>query len=281
MAITLGDNSYGKARVRVAKVTRDGDRHTFREFSVDVVLRGDFFAAHADGDNAHVLPTDTMKNTVHAFAREATISSIEDFAALLAQHFVTTHEPTTGATVTVSERLWTRMVVHGKPHDHAFDGPGEERPMCEVDYDGAATRITSGIDGMVVLKTTHSGFEHFTRDKYTSLKDAADRIFATSVTARWTYTRTTDFADARSAIRTALATSFAEHDSKSVQHTLYAMGKAAIESCDAIDAIHLEMPNLHYLLIDLVSFGLENENEVFLPIDEPHGLICATVERSG
>ncbi len=281
MPIHLADNCYGKARVRVAKITRDGARHTFREFRVDIALRGDFTAAHTKGNNANVLPTDTMKNTVHAFAREKAITSIEGFASELARHFVTTHAPTTGATVTVSERVWTRMSVGGKPHDHAFDGPGEERPMCEADFDGATMRVTGGIDGMVVLKTTRSGFEHYAKDTYTTLKETDDRILASSVTARWTYKGEPDDDTPRSTIREALVSTFAGHDSMSVQHTLYAMGEAALEACDAIEDIRLEMPNLHYLLIDLSPFKLDNENEVFLPIDEPHGLICATVTRSG
>jgi urate oxidase len=28
-----------------------------------------------------------------------------------------------------------------------------------------------------------------------------------------------------------------------------------------------------------MPFGLENDNEIFLPIDEPHGLIEATLRR--
>ncbi|HET9973344.1 MAG TPA: urate oxidase, partial [Streptosporangiaceae bacterium] len=31
MAITFGDNQYGKAEVRLVRVTRDGDRHQIKD----------------------------------------------------------------------------------------------------------------------------------------------------------------------------------------------------------------------------------------------------------
>ena len=68
MSIELGPNRYGKSAIRLVKVVRDGPRHTIRDLTVDIALEGDFTAAHVDGDNAHVVATDTMKNTVYAFA---------------------------------------------------------------------------------------------------------------------------------------------------------------------------------------------------------------------
>ena len=72
---------------------------------------------------------------------------------------------------------------------------------------------------------------------------------------------------------------FAEHDSQSVQHTLYAMGEAVLERVGEISAIRLVMPNKHHLPIDLSRFGLENRNEIFVATDEPYGLIEATLAR--
>ena len=80
-------------------------------------------------------------------------------------------------------------------------------------------------------------------------------------------------------IRETLLETFAHHQSKSVQHTLYAMGKAALDSNPEIDDINLSMPNKHCLLVDLSRFGQDNPNEIFVPVDEPHGNIQARLRR--
>ncbi len=64
-----------------------------------------------------------------------------------------------------------------------------------------------------------------------------------------------------------------------MQHTLHAMGAAALAACPAIDRITLTMPNKHRILVDLKPFGLENANEVFVATDEPHGTITGTLVR--
>lgn len=47
--------------------------------------------------------------------------------------------------------------------------------------------IYSGIKDMKVLKTTQSGFEGFLKDHFTTLQETKDRVFCTSVYARWRY----------------------------------------------------------------------------------------------
>jgi len=39
------------------------------------------------------------------------------------------------------------------------------------------------------------------------------------------------------------------------------------------------MPNRHHLPVDVARFGLANRNEIFVPTDEPFGLIEATLRR--
>src|SRR5204862_6706873 len=95
----------------------------------------------------------------------------------------------------------------------------------------------------------------------------------------WTYRpETTDFG-ARDRIRAALVNTFAAHKSLSVQHTLYAMGEAALAAAADITDITLTLPNRHHLLVDLKPFGLDNSNEVFVATDQPFGLIEATLRR--
>ncbi len=277
----LGQNSYGKSRVRVLKVLRDDDRHEIRELSVDIALSGDFEAVHTRGDNTKCLPTDTMKNTVYALAKDDPLTSIEEFAARLAAHFVESHRPATLARVTVEEAAWKRATVDGSRHPHAFIRGSEERALCEVTLENGSTSVRSGLCGLVILKSADSAFSGFARDRYTTLNATEDRIFCTSVTTWWRSSPTSkpDYAATREPARRALIETFADHKSKSVQQTLYAMGQAVLARCPAVERIELSMPNKHCLLVDLAPFGLENRNEVFVPTDEPHGLIEATVER--
>ncbi len=283
MGATLGWNRYGKSMVRVMKVHREGvggATHHVRELTVSIGLEGEFTRAHTEGDNAGVLPTDTQKNTVYALAKNDPIASIEAFALLLGRHFVSTVPHVARARVEIVETQWHRMAVKGVAHAHTFQRIGPETPMCLVETDRAGERVTSGLRGMVILKSAQSGFSDFMRDKFTTLKETDDRIMATSVTATWPVAPSADFNRERTAIRTALVECFAAHESLSVQQTLYAMGEAALAASKAIAEITLSMPNKHCLLVDLSPFGMDNPNEVFLPIDEPHGLIEATVKRA-
>ena len=87
------------------------------------------------------------------------------------------------------------------------------------------------------------------------------------------------FRAARTAVRTALVEMFASHRSESVQHTLFAMGEAALAACPGVTDIQISLPNRHHLLVDLNPFGLDNPNEIFVATDQPFGLIEATIGR--
>src|SRR3990170_142275 len=204
--IELGPTRYGKARIRLVKVVRLPDRHVVRDLTVAVALEGDFAAAHTDGDQSLVVPTDTMKNTVEA-----------------------------------------------------------------------------GIEGLTVMKTAKSSFAGFPRDRYTTLKETQDRIMATKVAAAWRYAdggAGVDFDAAFDRVRGTMLTAFAEHFSPAVQTSIWIIGKAVLEAEPAIDTIHFALPNLHHWTYDLSPFGLENDREIFVATEEPHGLIEATVRRS-
>jgi len=274
----LAWNRYGKSRVRLVKVNRARDPHELIDLTIDVQLEGAFESVYVDGDNRACLATDTMKNTVYAFARREPIDRVEPFAIRLAEHFAAT-PPVSRARISAIEHRWDRLSAGGRPHPHAFVQPGGEEWTAVVTRDASGLSVRAGVAHLVVLKTTDSGFEGFPRDEYTTLPETADRILATSVTASWMYRPgTTDFA-ARDCIRAALVETFAAHDSRSVQHTLYAMAEAAIGACADVDEITLTLPNRHHLLVDLTPFGLDNPNEVFLATDQPFGLIEATIRR--
>ncbi len=279
----LGANRYGKSRIRLVKVRRGPTGsvdapHELLDLTIDVMLEGAFGAVYVDGDNAACLATDTMKNTVYAFARMNEIAHVETFALKLASHFV--EQPAVaGAAVAAIEHRWDRLAAHGHTHPHAFVQRGGEQWTTKVRHDAAGTRVSSGLTNLVVLKTSDSAFAGFPRDAYTTLPETTDRILATAVTAVWAYRSDTADFGARERIRTALVESFAAHDSRSVQHTLYAMGEAALAACSDITEISLSLPNRHHVLVDLQPFGLDNPNEIFVATDQPFGLIEATVRR--
>ncbi len=277
----LIDNRYGKSRVRLLHAERDGGRHMVRDFTVDIQLEGDYEAAYALGDNRAVLPTDTMKNTVYALAGEAAPGEPEAFGLRLARHFLRHNAEALAARVTLRERPWRRLHVGDQPHNHAFEREAGGERIAAVRCTRQESRVESGLDGLVVLKSTGSAFTDFRRDRYTTLRDASDRVFATEVRADWTYdSEKVDWGACFESIRVALLGAFAAHDeSQSVQHTLWKMGEAALSACPEMARIHLALPNLHHLLVDLQPFGLDNRQQVFVATSEPHGLIEATLER--
>ena len=260
----------------MVKVTRTPGRHELRDITVDVGLEGDFEAAHLSGDNSALLATDTMRNVVYALARTHPIDSLEAFAAALVEHFLAAGPTVTRVRIDVAEHPWERL----GDHEHAFQrGHGGKR-LATVTGDGSATTYEAGIDDLLALKTTASGWEGFVRDEYTSLPETDDRILATIVSARWTYGDPAGDLDATwRAVRDTLLESFADHYSPSVQFTLNRMGEAVLERHPAVQRIHLSLPNRHHLLFDLDRFGLDNSNVVFHATTEPYGLIEGTIER--
>jgi urate oxidase len=277
----LGENSYGKSRVRLSRITRSEDLHEFNEWTVNVILEGDFESSFTEADNSKLLPTDTMKNTVYFVARNSKAATIEAFAMELGDYFLNRNSQVSGALVEIEERAWERMTIDGAPEPTTFKLSGPELQTVRAVRDrGREWSIRSGVEGLTILKTTKSAFTGYVVDKLTTLKPATDRILGTCATVTWDYADASpDYAQARVRILAALLKTFAEHNSMSVQHTLFDMGKAALDAAPEIARIHLAMPNLHHLLADLSQFGMDNPNHIFVPIDEPHGTIEATVER--
>ena len=276
----LSENGYGKSGIRLVKVARRGGQHDLRDLTVAVRLEGDFARAHVDGDNSAVLPTDTMKNTVYALAKDHFDRDIESFGLFLTEHFLRNNPPVARVRVDVSERPWERLVVGGEPHAHAFSRPGGERRTTRVTRTREGSFVESGLEDLVLAKSARSGFSGFLKDGFTTLKETEDRILATAVKASWLYTGTPkDFDRSFQGIRQTLLETFAGHESASVQHTLHAMGEAVLKDHPEVAEIRLSLPNRHHLLVDLSPFGLENRNEIFVATEEPFGLIEATLKR--
>jgi urate oxidase len=274
VAIVLGPNRYGKAEVRLVHVVRDGDTHGIADLNVSVALSGDLAATHYTGDNSGVLPTDTMKNTVYAFAREHGVGEPEEFGQRLARHFVGTQPQVRAARVSVESSGWERL------GPHSFRRDGSHTRTCVVSASADGTQVVSGLTGLVLLNSTASEFHGFPRDRYTTLPETTDRILATAVDARWRHmTAGADFGESFAGVRDALVAAFVNTYSYSLQQTLFAMGSHVLQTRPEVAEIRLALPNKHHYLVDLAPFGLDNPNQVFLAGDRPYGLIEGTVTR--
>jgi urate oxidase len=268
----LGANRWGKSEIRVSKVLRGEDSDDFIDLSVQVLLEGDVTAAHTEGDNRHVLPTDTMRNTVYGLAQSHLDHDLEGFGEILCDRFLT-HDFVERAVVTLSQTMWARHDPHG------FIGGGSERRKARVAR-GQDESTYAGIEGLVALKTTGSAFEGFPRDEFTILPETEDRVLATSVKADWTYSNMpADTAATWALVRRTLVDGFFDAWSASVQHQGYLMGEAVLAAVLEISEISFSLPNQHHLPFDLTRFGMDWEGTVFHPVSEPFGDIYLTVTR--
>jgi len=275
--VILAANQYGKAENRVVRVVRDTARHEVVDLNVTSQLRGDFEAAHTQGDNSHVVATDTQKNTIFAFAKDG-VPSPEEFLLRLADHFTSSFDWVTGGRWAAEEYGWTRI----NDHDHSFYRGAPEVRTAVVVRDGDQTSVISGFHSLTVMKTTESGFVGYPRDRYTTLPETEDRILATNIATRWRYNTTdVDFDKSYASVKGVILDSFTQGYSKALQQTLYQMAEAVLDAHSEIDEIKFSCPNKHHFLSDLSPFGLENPGEVFYAADRPYGLIEATIQRTG
>lgn len=278
MEIVLAGNQYGKAETRLVRLARDGDRHALTDLNVTTALAGDLAATHLTGDNTRVLPTDTQKNTVYAFAGEHGVGQIEEFGLRLARHFLASQPAIHRARVSIEQYGWRRL----GPHSFQRDGGEVRTATVTVTVADGGEWVVSGLTGLVLLNSTGSEFTGFATDRYTTLAETTDRILATAVDARWRHAGVeSDWESSYRAVRDALVAGFVQTYSRSLQQTLYAMGRRVLEQRPEVVEVRLSLPNRHHFPVDLAPFGVSNAGEVFVATDRPYGLIEGTVARDG
>ncbi|XP_030639436.1 uricase [Chanos chanos] len=279
---------YGKNIVKVLHIRREGMHHYITELKADVQLTLKSRKDYLTGDNSDIIPTDTIKNTVHALAKLKGVKTIEAFAMDICEHFLTAFTHVTRAKVNIDQAPWRRLEKNGVEHAHAFIFSPEAWRFCEVDQLlNEKPVIHSGVRDMKVLKTTQSGFEGFLRDRFTTLQEAKDRCFCTSVYAKWRYNthQNVQFDDAWKMVKETIIEKFAgPYDrgeySPSVQKTLYDTQVLVLDRIPEVEEIEIVMPNQHYFTIDMTKMGIDNKDEVLLPLDNPSGNITGTVRRT-
>ncbi|KAF7202410.1 uricase [Nothobranchius furzeri] len=278
---------YGKNAVRVLFIRRHGRHHYIVELKANVEITLNSRKDYLSGDNSDIIPTDTIKNTVHALAKIKGVKTIEQFSLDICHHFLTSFSHVLKAKVYIEEAPWRRLEKNGVQHVHAFIYSPEACRFCDVEQNLHGTPVLhSGVKDMKVLKTTQSGFENFFRDRFTTLQDAKDRCFCTTVYSRWRYNKVhgIDFDAAWKCVKETIIEKFAgPYDrgeySPSVQKTLYETQVLVLERIPEVEEIEIVMPNQHYFTIDMTKMGLANNDEVLLPLDNPSGNITGTVCR--
>lgn len=278
--MALISNTYGKGRVRVMRIKKDGPVQEVRELNVKCMLTGGFAAAFTDHDNSAVVSTDTVKNVVNIVARENLGLDTEEFGKAVTQRFLERYPQVESVNIELHEVKWTRMAIGGKPHPHSFVLDNNGQPYAKITATRDLTQATSGLTGFTFMKSTESGWDHYYKDEYTTIAETRDRMCATAMAASWRWSRApNDYTESNARVLSTMLEVFATTYSESVQDSLYRMGTAALEAVPEIEDISLACPNKHYLLINLQPFGLTNENAVFLPTDEPHGQIECVIGR--
>jgi len=276
----LTANRYGKARVRVMRVCRDGTNNSISELSLNVMLHGDFARAYTHADNHGVIATDTVKNIVNIVARENLTADAAGLCGALAQRCLDRYSQVARVEITAAETKWTRLLVDGVSQPHAFLLDANGKPTIKLDQTRDTRTLWSGIEGFTFMKSTGSGWADYVIDDYTTLKETQDRIAATSMNAQWRWAaEPQDYAAANARVLSSMLAIFATTFSHGVQDSLYRMGDAALAAVREIAEITIACPNKHYLPIDLSPFGLSADNMVFTPTDEPHGQIECTIAR--
>ena len=281
--VHLGANQYGKAEVRLVRVSRGagpGGADLLRDWNISTSLSGDLADSHLTGSNAKVLPTDSQKNKAYALAKELGRDvEPEAFALELASFFVASQEPITRARVSVDEYGWTPIGATG----YSFARSGDLVRTTTVHVDSAlGTSVVSGLRDLTLLNTTASEFWGYPKDAYTTLPETDDRVLATSVNASWRFrpeavTDGPDWGAAFSLAKSTILATFAFSYTYSLQQMLYAIGAALLDAVPGVCEVRLALPNKHHYLADLAPFGLSNDREVYLAGDRPYGLIEGTV----
>ena len=276
----LIQHTYGKARVRVMRVKRNGAHNEVRELSARAMLEGGFAPSFTAGDNRNVIATDTIKNIAYIVARENMDASAEVYAQAYASRLLERYPQVQRAQVTTHETRWSRASFSGAAHPHSFVLDGNGRPTAEVAATRESVDVTSGIAGYTFMKSTGSGWVDYVMDDYTTLAPTEDRIAATAMDASWTWlTPPGDYDATNARVLATMLEVFATTYSYGVQDSLYRMGEAALAAVPELATVRMACPNKHYLPIKLDAFGLSADNMVFIATDEPHGQIECVVGR--
>ena len=297
----LQEHYHGKARVRVLRVQHAANgRDTVQEFNVQTRLfSSEYHKVFTKQDNSGLVATDTQKNTVYVLAQRSSATSPEGYAIDLCKHLLEEYPILEAVEVDVREDLWRRVhTATGEEHNHGFVREAPERATASVRLTRAKPRepiVVSGLEGLTVLKTTQSGFDHFLHDSYTLLPDTQERCLATEMKIEWCYpggqgAESVDYGAVRSRLRSELLGAFFGPPkdgifSVSLQATIYDAGCMVLKAVPAVKAISIYTPNIHMIpFMALKQLGPPDKaqpfrDDVYVATSDPAGTIFCTVSR--
>lgn len=208
-------------------------------------------------------------------AKKHPVSPPELFASIVAAHFPATYRHISGARCIVVQHKWTRIIVNGTPHKHSFLRDGEDVRIAKSYFQRSkGFKITSGLENLLVLKSTGSAFHGHIKDKYTTLPDVYDRIFSTEVTCGYNWRLFKDLDDVKKnaanfeaafeRVKETTLSTFATDDSASVQATMYKMMQIILTGFKDVEDVSYALPNKHYFQIDMsISFQGVTETRLY------------------
>jgi urate oxidase len=261
------------------RIVRRGDRHDPRDLTVSVRFEGQFAAAFEEGRTHGLLPGETLKNLVHATAREQGAAQIEALGIALCQRVLTGRPQITRARVEIAEQPWGRVEVGGKAQGQAFFAGPPERSTAVVTSNGSQLAVIAGLENLTLMRT--AGFAPPPRIQADDgADDGLQRLLVATLAARWTYTSgDVTFGPYRQGIRAAVVETFAAHARHTVQHTLFSIADVVLANYQEIAEVTLALHERPYRPADLFGAGVENPDELFVAAEEPVGVVEVTVER--
>ena len=207
------------------------------------------------------------------------LSPTSEFGLALATQFLH-YPPISEVAIDIEEAVWDRAEVAGQSLPANFVNSAVKRTMRLV-ASSSGVEIRSGISDLQLIKTSGSSFTGFLADTFTTLAPATSRLLQTNISMHWGYTRAgADYDSVWRQVRDVTMSTFAEHRSYSVQHSLFTIAEAILSCIDVVADVEIALPNQHCQVVDMSPFGLENRDEIFVPMAQPFGLITARISRS-
>jgi urate oxidase len=275
----IHSSSYGESQLRLLRIVRRGDRDDPQDLTIALRFEGDFAPAFREGSAAGVLPGEALKNLVYKVAREERHPAIETLGLALCDRVLRQHAQIGRVRVDISEQPWARVDAGGKAQGQAFTPLAHERRTTAIVSNGTRISVSSGIEDLTLMRTSGLAPSRRVRDPEDEAADGLQRLLIASLSLTWSYTEgDIAFGPYRQGIRAAVVETFAWHASRSVQHTLYAIGDVIVASYQEISAVTLALKERPYRAADLLELSLDAD-ALFVAYDEPLGIVEVTVER--
>ncbi len=263
------NTQYGKAAVTVYRT--DGQSTLFAtEIRLDVVDEA-ILSAYTTGDNSLVVPTDTMKNFIHAIALDYEGTSLEEFLDVLGRKFLATYRHFDRV------RLRARELTFARYSRVLFRRIYDDYGVAEVTMDRTGILShRSGREALHLIKLTGSSFDRFRRDAYTTLPEMADRPLLVHLNVYWRHGKFEDRVPSEQ-VRGAVSETFDAFVSKSIQHLVYEMGRRLLDRFPPLVEVSFEAEN-HLWETARIS-DVDPRVKVYTDPRPPYGVIGLTLRR--